>query len=375
MSRRGRPRPAASRTGPPAATATGAHLLDRPLLALERRGLAVAAVGVGVSLLLLAMARVDVGLRPTHLGKFYVLLAADPFTPDAGNPVAYRILTPLLSYLVGLRGIRLLITNWILAATLLAAAYAWFRRSGQAPRWSFLGASTLALSMVTLITVRYGGYCDSLTYLLVFLAWWARHRPGLASLLFFLALVNHESAVFLAPWLGFEIAAPPGGGRRLGAAITGIAAALACFVVLRLLQARISPATEYSFTYYLQPLLSDPLHWFRESGGHRLRGVFAAFNLYWVLPLWAASHAWLRGDRRAATSILLPIPCAFAQLLVAYDVTRMTTLAFMSVLLGTEYLLRTRAAGAWAWLLPLSVVNWFIPQVNVAMGVVGKMGR
>ena len=125
---------------------------------------------------------------------------------------------------------------------------------------------------------------------------------------------------------------------------------------------------------FRSPLLKDPLHWFRESAPHRALGIAAAFNLYWALPILAALRLALRGQRAEAALLLLPIPCALAQLFIAYDVTRMTTLAFMSVLLGAEYLLRTNGLGARRWLLLLSVANFFIPQVNVAMGVIGAMG-
>jgi hypothetical protein len=361
------------RARPPASAPTPA--LDRPLLALERPGIWLAALVVGVALLLLASTRVEVGDRPTYLGKYYVLLASDPFHPSPDNPVAFRVLTPLVSWLFGLRGILLIVTNWIVTAALLGLAYVWFRREGQAPRFAFLGASILALSLVALTTLRYGGYTDATTYLLVFGAWWARRNMALSCVLFLMAMVNHESAAFLTPWLLFALVAPEPSAPRRPIAVVAMLVTLIAFAGIRFLQSRLSPATEYSLAYYLSPLATDPLHWFHESDGHRLLGIFSAFQLYWVLPLLAAFHAGRRRDVWTTTAILLPIPCALAQFLVAYDVSRMTTLAFMSVVLGAGYLLRTRAYAVRWWLLPLSLVNWFIPQVNVAMGQVGRMGR
>ena len=136
---------------------------------------------------------------------------------------------------------------------------------------------------------------------------------------------------------------------------------------------RAHPGVTYTLKYYFKPLLAHPLHWFNESAPHRWLGMAAAFNLYWLFPALAATRLALRGARREAALLLLPIPCALAQLFVAYDVTRLTTLALMSVLLGTEYLLRTNGFGARRWAWPLAIANFFIPQVNVAMGVVDVM--
>jgi hypothetical protein len=149
---------------------------------------------------------------------------------------------------------------------------------------------------------------------------------------------------------------------------------LIAFSGIRMVLEHTHPGVAYTFRFYGSPLLTDPLHWFRESAPHRWLGVAAAFNLYWVFPILAAGRLASRGLRTEAALLLLPIPCALAQLFVAYDVTRLTTLAFMSVLLGTEYLLRTNGYAARRWALPLSLVNFFIPQVNVAMGVVDRMG-
>ena len=349
--------------------------LDRALRVLERPGRAWAALLFAIALVLLALRRVTLGGYPTYLGKYYAMLATDPFHPAADNPVGHRILAPLLSWLLGLRGPYLLYTDLLVVLALLAAAYLWLRGRGHAPLWAVVGASPLALSMVALTTLHYGGYPDTLTYLLVFGAWWARGRLGASCLLFLLAMLSHESAIVLAPWLLIVLAqAGAAGPRGAWRAAAGLAVTLLVFVGLRMLGERLHPGVAYTMGFYLVPLRADPLHWFRESAPHRMLGIATAFNLYWLVPVLAAARLAARGARADAALLLLPIPCALAQLFIAYDVTRMATLAFMSVLLGTEYLLRTDGFRARWWILPLSVANFFIPQLNVAMGVVDRMG-
>src|SRR5262245_10045517 len=86
-------------------------VLDRALDVLERPGRVWAAIGISLGLVWLTLLRVSLGLWPTHLGKSYADLSRNPFAPAPGNPVALRILAPLVSYLVGMRGSHILFTN------------------------------------------------------------------------------------------------------------------------------------------------------------------------------------------------------------------------------------------------------------------------
>ncbi len=330
------------------------------------------------ALVLVALRRVSLGGHPTYLGKYYAMLAADPFHPAADNPVGHRILAPLVSWAIGFRGQYLLFTNLLFVLALLVMVFVWLRGRGHGILACLIGTSTLALSMTALTTLHYGGYPDALCYLLVFAAWWARGRPWASCLLFLLAMLAHESAVFLTPWLALEMArrdeGDPAPARRRWAGPAGVAATVLVFLAIRLAMERAHPSVAYTAAFYLGPLASDPLHWFRESAPHRWLGVAAAFNLCWIFAFAAAAHLVSIGRRADAAVLLLPIACALAQLFVAYDVTRLATLAFPSVLLGAEHLLRTDAWRARTWAPALVLASFFVPQVNVAMGVIDRMG-
>jgi hypothetical protein len=233
---------------------------------------------------------------------------------------------------------------------LLAAIYLWFRASGHETWPALVGTSTMAFSTVVLTTLHYGGYPDTMMYLLVFLSWWASASPWASCLLLLLAFLSHEAAVFLAPWLLVVLARrqAPRAGRWLRST-AWIVATVAVFAGLRWLLGRAHPDTEFSFRYYLDPLLGDPLHWFRVSASHRWLGVLSAFNLFWLFPLLAAVRMVRHREWAEAATLLLPIPLALAQLFLAYDVTRIATLAFMPVLLGVADLLRSNAFAARRW--------------------------
>src|SRR5690349_8229781 len=174
-------------------------MLDEALLALEKK-----ASPLGVSLLsaalLMACAILYVGFSqlPVYHGVYYAELASDPF--QAGNPNAYRILTPLVAYLTGLRGDRIIILNALVALALVALVYYFLRKRQYSPSLSLAVAAMLALTMPTLFTLFYGGYTDSTSYLLIFLMLIWSGRPLWFWALFLLGLLNRESVIFLLPF-------------------------------------------------------------------------------------------------------------------------------------------------------------------------------
>ena len=78
------------------------EMLDKALLALEKKS-SLVGISLLLATLLMGCAIIYVGFSqlPVYHGIYYAELASDPF--QAGNPNAYRILTPLVAYLVGLR--------------------------------------------------------------------------------------------------------------------------------------------------------------------------------------------------------------------------------------------------------------------------------
>jgi hypothetical protein len=99
----------------------------------------------------------------TALGVEFARLSQDPwarFGHAAGTigplsvGVEHRLLTPVISYLVGLRGERLIITNLLIAATLLGCVMVWFGRRSARPatpcsREAFLRSPSLRLRRST----------------------------------------------------------------------------------------------------------------------------------------------------------------------------------------------------------------------------------
>ena len=299
----------------------------------------------GLGLLLLAGLYACPATRPAALGKFYVLLASHPFAVDK-NVVGFRILTPLISWAVGLRGDLLIVTNLVFAALLLGMAYRWFAARCARPGDALLATLALTYSLVTLTTVYYGGYTDSLTYVLLFAMWWWRRRRALFHLFFLLGLLNRESVAFLVPWFAYltlrEV--KPWWRAALDLAL-GFGAAFGLYFLFR---AWISQGQQIKYTagYYLNPLAADPLYWIRKSLSFWWLGWFSVFKLLWVFPVAAGVAAWRAGERQLVYSMLLLTACSFAQMAIAFDSSRMLTMGFLVMVLALEYLLRPAAGDA-----------------------------
>lgn len=300
---------------------------------LSRYGFAAA-----MSLLWMAAAALCVrpGTRPVELGRFYAQLSLDPFAFEAGSPVGFRILTPLLSWAVGLRGEAIMVTNLVLAGLLLFAVHLLFRARAPRPGDALVASAALAFSLVTLSTIFSPSYCDPATYLAVLGMWWARGHKPLFFSIFFLGLLNRESIAFLVPWFLFlEWGEAERKGRALLVSAAGYGAALG---VLLLFRAWVASQGEVVFTleYYLGPLREDPLHFFRKTLGRQWLGLYSVFGAAWLIPAAAGAAMWRRGDRRGTASLLVLLACTWAQLFFAYDTSRMFTLGFLVMLLALD---------------------------------------
>ncbi|HKR01548.1 MAG TPA: hypothetical protein VJT09_12795 [Pyrinomonadaceae bacterium] len=340
-------------------------VLNRALLYIEKRS-SLAATSLLVAVLLLGCAILYVGFAqlPVYHGVYYARLASDPFEP--GNPNAYRILTPLAAYLLGLRGDRIIIFNAIAALLLLALVYYHSRKSEYSPGLSLAVALMLALTMPTLFTLFYGGYTDSTSYLLIFLMMVCRERPAWFWLLFFLGLLNRESVVFLLPfflllhWHSLK-------SRRLfvRSVLAGLGGVVLAYLLFRAL-INSHGAVKNNASFYLEPLIRDPLYWLRQVADSYPQGFFSVFKLFWLLPLVAAVLALRRRNYMALALVLTPVLCAMAQSVIALDTSRMIAMAFPTLLVGV-CVVRKKVGDDLlsAAVILLGLVNLLVPQYYV----------
>ncbi len=333
-----------------------------------------AAAVLGLAALVLGSLAVTPATAPLgELGAAFADLATSPLG-EAPNPVPGRLLTPLMSWSIGLRGADMLAT--VLAACLLlpilVARYALARGLG------LIGAGLFAAALATTLVVRTSLHCgcypDVVTYLALFGVWAARRRPRLASLCWFLALLDHERALMLAPWVLFLLV---DSGRRTDRRLSPwvwlgpLLAAVVWFGLHAWLESR-RPA-EHSVMSYLQPLLADPLHNLRPYRWRPLIGWGSALQWVWLVPLaWGLKLARQRHWRPLLIQVGLPILGASMAMLLAYDWSRMAVLAFPCLLPALEAGLADGQGyrGRLAWILGAQALT---PQVFTAWYIVEIM--
>jgi hypothetical protein len=353
---------------------TDQRRLDRIVLGGEARlGRLGFAAAVALGLMALAAVSVRPGSEPVELGRLYAALSLDPLGFARANPVGFRILTPLLSWALGLRGDAIMWTNLALATLLLGVVFAGFRHRAPRPGDALLAASSLAFSLVTLSTLFSPSYCDPATYLAVLGMWWLRERRVAFFALFFLGLLNRESIAFLLPWFAFvELSRSD---RRLRSACIQLAGYGLVFAAYFAFRAFVAARAEVAFDldYYLAPLREDPLLYLRMTVGCQAIGAFSVFGWLWAIPLAAAVSLARRGDRRGLVSLIVLAVVTWSQLVFAYDTSRLLTLGFVGMVVAFEELCEHDALRFRDWVPWLLLVQWVTPHVRTAQQRVWTM--
>jgi hypothetical protein len=347
---------------------------DKFILTLENRfGRYISAAIIGALFMMVAAIYVRPAVSCSALGVLYSRMSDNPFVVIPKNAVGFRILTPLISYLVGLRGDLIIVTTLILATVLIAVVYHYYRVRSPQPTDALIAAAVMTFSLVTLSTIFYGGYCDSMTYLLVFLMWRYRSRRIIFYVLFFLGLLNHESVGFLMPWFGYL--AVKESFRKSRGFLDVLIGFIIVFGLFYLYREWMASRGEIIFTakYYLKPILLNPLHWFIHAYPRQGLGLFTVFKALWILPVAAAISLWKLGRRDEVYSMILILFCVGAQLLIAFDSSRMLTLSFPVMIISLNHLFETNAFQFRAWAGYVVILNLFVPQLYTASGTIEIM--
>lgn len=316
---------------------------------------------VGLLSILVAMLVVAPKFFAQYHGLFFSMLSNDPLDFRYPNPLQYRILPSLIGYLVQLRGGKFMILPLLFAWGFISSIYWVYRRKGFGI-WEAIAMSALiAFSCTLYITLISPGYTDAVFYFFIFLAFSTVKRPIWSAAFFGLAMLSHESSLFMLPPLILYSAYV--NQAQKGKIITHFVALVLALVPLLVYRALVSRFVhvEYGLDFYLS---TENLVHVRESVTPRLPlGLFFVFKLFWVIPLFVLWKLLRAKEFLLASVILCILVCDIAQLLIAYDVTRMLCLGFPLMLISAEklreYLPENRFAKA---MLVLVLLNFLVPQ-------------
>lgn len=339
--------------------------IDGAFAALERRlGLTGASLVFGVVMMAFAALYCAPAAHLVNHGFFYGEFARDPFQQSLTSPIRLRPLAPVIAYFLFLRGDAFMAFPLIVAALLLALIVRTARKKGFSASESAGMAALVAFTSPVLFTLHFAGYVDVLSYLIVLLAIVGAGSDLAVAACVGLVLLNHDSNLFLLPWLFFHVGRRrPTWARRARFGLA-VAAALAMVALVRHLIAQRAPVT-WSPDFYLNwPYL-------KENALLNVRGawlgIFMVFKLCWVIPLFAAVDLAAKRRWAALADLSLAVFCGLATLAITSDVSRLPAMAFPAVLGGAAVLRKDVLGGARfpraLWILVF--VNFLVPQYYV----------
>jgi len=270
-------------------------------------------------------------LATWNLGDDYARMADDPFGGRSASP--FRVLSPLLAYLLGFGSAH----YWIFAHACVVAFLASVFAAAVVRGSSLLGAMILAMiiSITGAVEVYKGhvGYPEPLSYTLLLWSTFLMRRTTWFWLMLFCALQNHENTLFLWPWLVYMKVAEVGGVRRadvVAGAITLVAAMVARWVLMGEQSAR-----SLSFYWDDQNLSFVMGMWVLD--------VVAVVVYFGGLLTVLAWHAWFDGLRRVGVEACLAFLGILAMSFFAADLQRFVCFLAVPMVLAAIRLLQQPA--------------------------------
>jgi len=340
--------------------------VDAMFARLERRlGGWGACLVFGLMLLALAAIYTAPAKELINHGTFYGEFARDFFNESSlTSSIRFRPLSPFIAHFMFLRGQAFMAFPLLGIVVFLAVVMRGCRQRGFSGSESLAMASLLAFTSPILFTLHFAGYVDVISYLFIALAVMWAGSDVLVAACVCLALLNHDSNLFILPWLFFHVARQRKSWARrarLGAALA--VGLLIVFLVRRFIAQRAPVAWEPSF--YLN------LPYLRENALLNVRGawlgLFMVFKLCWLIPVFAGLDLFVKKRRIQLFDLSLAVFCGVATLLITSDVSRLPAMAFPAILGGAAVLRKQTAApprfARALWV--LVALNLLVPQYYV----------
>ncbi len=329
----------------------------------QRYGRLSVSVLIGFLFLFSAALVTDIRLETFHHGNGFTRLSIHPFDFSLPNDLRYRILSPLLGYLLFFRGPAFKYFMLIVLAMFLAFIYFFRRNENSKPVAALLITALCAFSTLTFHQLYYPAYNDPLSYLLIliFLVYFKDRKAAMALLT--LMLFNHENTIFLFPFLFFlSLSGNYSIGNILMISIRFIIAVFLYWMYREFISYHVK--IEYTASYYLDP---NQMKWAQEHVlPNLLSGIFQAFRLFWIFPVAAITINIYEKRPIEIVLFILALSGVFAQFLVAYDISRLTGLAFPVIIISA---IRTANFFGYKKFVVATMIiilaNFFIPSFNI----------
>ncbi len=326
----------------------------------KRMGKPMTVLVIGTFFLLLSMLISETRFETIHHGNAFTRLSEHPFGSENANDLRLRILSPLVGYLLFFRGIAFKYFMLIVLAVFFGLIYHFQRKNKLRPSES-LGISAICVfSTLAFYQLFFPAYTDPMSFLLMLLLLYNYEKPYVATLLLSLMLFNHENTLFIFPFFFLLMLQSDFSMRNLIRTALKFAIALIPWIIYRKIILS-HEEIEYTASYYFDP---NNLNWTKDHVlPHLASGVFQAFRLSWIFPLAAIVINIYEKRYSEVLLIIVAIVFVLSQLIIAYDISRLTGMAFPIIILSA---LRMRSyLGSRKFLLMIYAVvliNFFIPS-------------
>lgn len=307
-----------------------AEIMNEYMLYSEKKfGLHATSLLLAFVLMGIAAVYVTPALVARQHGIGYAAISVNPFDLSFESNLRFRILTPLLAYLTGLRGSLYIIFPLIMALFFLAVIYFYIRRSIGVIH-GVLITMLICFSTPVLFLLHFQGYTDATSYLLIMLMIIFIKKPVVWIPLLVLLLFNHDSNLFIVPGLLFFYYL--NAEKRSGAimyAIVGTVIAVIPFYLYREYISEMAPV-KYDISFYISQIREN----IRSLAAYFYVGLFYSFKLFWIFPILGFYYYWKEKNRDQLLLFALIFFGVLAQLIFASDTSRLIGLAFPLVIWG-----------------------------------------
>ncbi len=338
--------------------------LDITLEKAEQRiGMGVFVIIIGLFFLLASSLVTALRFELVHHGRGFTQLSLHPFNFSDTNDLRYRILSPLLGYLLFFRGEAFKFFMLFILAVFLGLTYFFNRKEKFPPTEAMVFSSLASFSTLTFHQFYFPAYNDPLSYLLIILLVYYFRKPVWSTVLLSLLLFNHENSFFLFPFFFLLFLDENFSLKNILHNSWRFILAVIPYLLYRKFVSLNQPV-EYSLAYYFDP---HNMQWTREHVLPNLSsGIFQAFRLFWIFPVLAICLDILEKRYFEVLLILVIVVFVVLQFFIAYDISRLSGLAFPAVFIGAK---RARMfLGKKKFLSFISIVillNFLIPSIYV----------
>jgi hypothetical protein len=333
---------------------------------LEKRfGIVGTGLVIGFILLALGFIYVTPHFEAAYHGLQYALLSNHPFDFTQPNALQNRVLPSLIGYIFHLRGDLFFIVPLVFAWLFMSTLYIQYRKKVSQPIDALLFSGIIAFSCTLYIQLISPGYTDAVFYYFIFLSFAYVRKLYLSVLFYSLALLTHESSLFLLPGLlmySYYTNAPDFV-QKFKIVIGYLLAIFPLFLYRYWVATHVD--VEYDMGFYFSKKnivfsLQKVLPLFPA-------GAFYAFKLFWFIPIYVFYKALKNKEYSLFFLLLAVLLASFAQLVIAFDISRMLCLAFPVFLISAERLRNYWSENKFRhFLIILTVLNFFVLQYHMS---------